>query len=73
MTHASRALQSHDLSRKGINCGSHTYFLTAQGHGGPPRMSDQLSAEATSKTTQTLKIIYTIHSLVHSNKADMKG
>ena len=27
MTHAIRALQSHDLSGEGINSGSHTYFF----------------------------------------------
>ena len=30
------------MSREGIITGSHTYFLTTQGHGGPPRMRDQL-------------------------------
>ena len=28
-------------------------FLTTQGHGDPPRMSDQLNAGATSEATQT--------------------
>ena len=53
MTHATRALQSHDQSGDGINSGSHTNFLTTQGHGGPPRMSDQPNAGASSETTQT--------------------
>ena len=53
MTQATRALQSHDLSGQGINSGSHTYFLTTQGHGGPPRMSDQLNAGTTFETTQS--------------------
>ena len=48
-------------------------FLTTQGHGGPPRTSDQLSAGATSETTQTWKTIHTIHAPIHSNKANMKG
>ena len=30
-------------------------FLTRQGHGGPPRMSDKLNAVTTFKTTRTLK------------------
>ena len=64
MTHASRALQSQDLSGEGINFGSHTYFLTTHGHGVPPRMSDQLNAGATSETTRTLKTIHTIHSFI---------
>ena len=37
-----------------LNYGSQT-FLTTQGHGGPPRMSDQLNAGATSETAQTWK------------------
>ena len=47
-------------------------FLTTQGHGGPPQMSDQLNAGATSETTRTLKTIHIIHSHIHSNKADMR-
>ena len=35
-------------------------------------MSDQLNAGATSETTRTLKKIHTIHSNIHSNKADMR-
>ena len=50
----------------------HTFFDT-QGHGGPPRMRDQLNAGATSETTRTWKTIHTFHSLIHSNKANMKG
>ena len=53
MTHATWALQSHDLSGEGINFESHTYFLTTQGHGGPSQMRDQLNARATSETTRT--------------------
>ena len=71
MTHASRALQSHDLSGEGINFGSHIYFLTTQGHGKPPWMSDQLNAGAISETTRTLKTIHIIHSHILSNKLDM--
>ena len=37
-----------------LHYGSHTYFLTTQGHGGPPRMSDQPYAGATSETAQTV-------------------
>ena len=51
MTYATRAL--HDLSGEEINFGLHTYFLTTQGYGGPPRMRDQLNAGAISETTQT--------------------
>ena len=36
-------------------------------------MSDQLNAGATSETTQTWKTIHTIHTPIHSNKANMKG
>ena len=73
MTHATWALQSHDLSGEGINSGSHNTFLTIQGHGEPPWRSDQLNAGATSETTQTWKTIHTIHTPIHSNKANMKG
>ena len=52
MTHATRALQSHDLSGEGINSESHTYLFDTQGHGGPSRMSDQPNAEASLETTQ---------------------
>ena len=51
----------------------HTHtFLTTQGHGGPPRMSDQLNAEATSETAQIWKTIHTKHTLSHPNKANME-
>ena len=42
-----------ELEGEGISSASHNTFLTTQGHGGPPRMSDQLYAGATSETTQT--------------------
>ena len=38
---------------EGINSGSHNTFLTTQGHGGPPRMRDQLNAGTSSETTRT--------------------
>ena len=45
MTHSTRALQSHDLSWEGIKLRiTDILFLTTQGHGGPPRMSDQPDA-----------------------------
>ena len=68
MTHASRALQSNDLSGEGISCGSHN-FLTTKEHGGPRQMSDQLKAGTTSETLKTIDII---HSHIDSNKADMR-
>ena len=45
-------------------------FLNTQGHGGPPRMSDQLNAGATSETAQTYKTVHTIHAPIHSNDYD---
>ena len=48
--------------------GSHTYSLTTQGHGGPPRMRDELNAGATSKTAQTRKMKHTRHTLIHSKR-----
>ena len=47
-------------------------FLTTQGHGEPPRMSDQPNAGATSETAQTWKTIHTKHTLSHPNKANME-
>ena len=72
VTHASRALQIHDLSSEGINCGKHTYFYDHTRTWRPPQMSNQFNAGATSETTRTLKTIHTIHSHIHSNKADMR-
>ena len=54
VSHAARALQRHDLSGEGIKTVDHRHtFLITQGHGGPPRMSDQPDAGATSGTAQT--------------------
>ena len=47
-------------------------FLTTQGHGGPPRMSDQSNAGATSERAQTWKTIHTKHTLSQINKANME-
>ena len=55
-----------------LNCGSQTNFLTTQGHGGPPRMSDQPDAGATSETAQTWKTIHSKHTPIHTNKANME-
>ena len=73
MTHAARALQSHDLSGEGIKLWiTYILFLTTQGHGGPSRMSDQPNAGATSEIAQTWKTINTKHTLSHPNKANME-
>ena len=48
-------------------------FPTTQRHGGPPRVRDQLNAMATFDTTWTWKTIHTIHTPIHSNKANMIG
>ena len=55
-----------------LNYGSHTCFLTTQGHGVPPRMSDQPNAGATSETAQTWKTIHTKHALSHPYKVNME-
>ena len=44
-------------------------LFTTQGHGEPPRMSDQLNSGA----THTWKTMNTIHAPIHCNKANMKG
>ena len=54
VTHATRTLQSHDLSGEGIDSESHSTFLTTQEYEEfLPPMRDQLNAGATSDTTQT--------------------
>ena len=54
VTHVTRALQNHDLSGEGIKLWiTNILFLITQGHGGPPRMSDQADAGATSETAKT--------------------
>ena len=47
-------------------------FLTTQGHGGTPRMSDQPNAGATSERAQTWKTIHNKHTLSQPNKANME-
>ena len=64
-----RALQSHDLSGEGITCGSYTYFFE---YSRTWRASSEVwSARATSETRRMLETIHSIHSHIHSNKADM--
>ena len=55
-----------------LNYGSHTYFFDQQGHGGPPRMSDQPNAGATSETEKIWKTIHTKHTPSHPDKANME-
>ena len=55
-----------------LNVDHRQTFLTTQGHGGPPRMSGQPDAGATSETAQTWKTIHTKHILIHTNKANME-
>ena len=45
----------------------HTFLIT-QGLGGPPRMSDQFNAGATSETAQTWKTIHTRHSIIPTRR-----
>ena len=73
VTHATRALQNHDLSGDGINSGSHTHFFDHTRTWRPPQKMDQLNAGATFKTTRTWKMIHSINVTIHSNKANMKG
>ena len=73
VNHAARAWQSYDLPGEGINLRiTYILFFTTQGHGGPPRMSDQLNAGATSETAQTWKTINTKHTLSQTNKANVE-
>ena len=58
--------------RRELNLDHIHAFLTTQGHGGPPRMSDQPNVGATSEIAQTWKTIHTKHTLTHPNKAKME-
>ena len=64
VTHASRALHGHDCRQRelAVDLISYMLFFTTLGHGGPPQMSDQFSAGATTETTRTLKTLHIIHS-----------
>ncbi|PSN56529.1 hypothetical protein C0J52_14777 [Blattella germanica] len=59
--------------RERIDYGSHihSYFLTTQGHGGPPWISDQLNSRATSETTRTHRERHHSHPHSYLNKANM--
>ena len=74
MTHATRALKSHDLLREEINFGSHTYFFD---HTRTWRVSpDEWSAKCRGHLWDNTNIkddtrhSHT-HTHIHSNKADM--
>ena len=72
MTHAARALQSHDLSEEGINFQSHTYFFfyyTRAWRASP----DEWSAQCRDHLRDNTNIKDdTHHALIHSSsKADM--
>ena len=73
MIHASRALQSYDLSGEGINSGSRTYFFdhTRTWRTSPDEGS--LNTWVTSETTRTWKTIHSTHTPIHSNKVNMRG
>ena len=76
MTHASRALQTNDLSGEGIRCASHIYFFvhTRTWRASPDEGSVQCRGLGhLSETTETWKTMHTIHAPIHSNKANMKG
>ena len=67
--HATRALQSHDLSGKGINSGSHTCFFD---HTRTWRASpDEGSAQCRGHNRYNMDM--NTHHPIQSNKANMKG
>ena len=63
MTHATRALQSHDLSGERIKYGSYTYFFE---HTRTWRTSPEEGSAHFRDNTN-------IHAPIHSNKANIKG
>ena len=73
VTHAARALYSHDCRERELTLDHIHTFLTTQGHGVPPRMRNQLNAVAISETKRTWKTIHTSQASIHSNKANMKS
>ena len=73
MTHTARTLQSQDLSREGIELWIiYILFYYSRTWRASP---DEWPAQCRdpSETTQTWKTIHTIHTPIHSNKANMKG
>ena len=71
MTHATRALQRQYLSGEGINFGSQTHFFdyTKTWRASP----DEWSAQCLGHLRDNTNIVDdTHHSLIHSNKANMK-
>ena len=53
VTHASRAYKATTCRERELTLDHIHTFLATQGHGGSPRMSDQLNVGATSETTRT--------------------
>ena len=72
VTHATRALQSHDLLGEGINFGSHspTYFFDHKRTWAVSPDEGSAQCRGLSETTQTTILI--IHAPIHANKVNMK-
>ena len=71
VNHATRPYRATTWRERELTLDHIHTFLTTQGYGGPPRMSDQPNAGATSETAQTGKTIHTKHTLSHPNKVNM--
>ena len=73
MTHATRTLQSHDLSGEGIRSGSHVYFFdtTRTWRASPDEGSAQCRGHPREHKHE--RTIHTTHASIHSNTANMKG
>ena len=67
VTHATRALQSYDVSGKGNNFGLHTVhtFWPHKGTEGLPGWGISSMPRPPSETTRTWKTIHTIHTLIY--------
>ena len=74
VNHATRALQTHDLSGEGINFGSHAYFFWPhKDMVGLPGWGISSMPGLPPRQHEHERPIHIIHALIHSNIMNMKG
>ena len=73
MSHATRILQSHDLTGEGINFGSHNTFWPHKDMERPPPGWGISSMPCPPQRQHEHERRHTIHAPIHSNKTNMKG